>query len=81
MWSIGNISDGSRPLFSFPPTEKNLVLYQRPGMKSRIGTKKKKIEFFGQIDFFSRLTFFGALCSVLKNRKEPELTQGHLLFF
>jgi hypothetical protein len=30
--------------------------YQRPGMKSRIGTKKKKIEFFGQIDFFRQMS-------------------------
>ena len=28
--------------------------YQRPGMKSDIGTQKKKVIFFGQIDFFSR---------------------------
>ena len=32
--------------------------HQRPGMKSDIGTQKKKVICFGQIDFFSRTKSF-----------------------
>ena len=42
------------------------IIYQRPGMKSDIGTQKKKVIFFGQNDFFrlkkpiwpKQMTFF-----------------------